>query len=747
MRGWPCPCRYNGGVAWRPAVIPLCLLATSVALAQDAKAPETGLSLDQVKFNVTAGYSGYALPVANSAVGRSFAQGGGLAWQIGRNMSVVPVRLDIEHRFPFAFRGRVEITSAHGYAREEDPLGHMTLYEQELLVPPSVPTSLYFAPRVCPPSRPGAPVRLVVKIYQAGSRFPSQQLSLTVTQLEPAYLYSLYLDGPRGAVYSDAVNAGNRLQLALPYDTPVDPSVYESMHYIIATERQMVTGLPLAARDFAFVIADMRQAAHWPQAEQTALAEFLIGGGHLCLFNASGTWQGLDLAQGPQEVGRGLLIPVAGGLAEARRELASWLEGELSEFVLLSGGRMEGQSLGGSPASGLLRAGIGFDQDPPYGQRRELADVVSYRPGYLNPVWIYRETCLGGSLEPWDFPEFCLDSQRVGQDNLFILALREGSRGVRLAPLANSVRPPRRLPWASALLMFLMPVAVLISGVRLRARFAVPLGAALLLSLGTFGWCTTRPAGPRAVREVLIDADLRLPQAIRRELDAGMFAPGEPLSMPVPKGAILRRVNWQDPGDWRLSVDRQGERWTAQSGTGYVALALEGAEDSPPKWPVAVQVRRLDARRVELTCDTSRLGAGQRCYLLCRGGTLVIPGGEREVRTYLDLPVLPVKPGRDRLLALARVFARVGMDVGAGEAIANDEAESALRDLLLEGWPEVAGAPPARLGWAGLLQNPLGLRAVMGNQGVLLMPLKTDLGAKEATASFARLTLPLEGVR
>lgn len=733
-------------MAWRPAVILLCLLATSVALAQDGKEPEGGLPLGAVSFNVTAGYSGWALPVANSAVGRSFAQGGGLAWQIGRNMSVVPIRLEIEDRFPSAFRGRVEITSAHGYAREEDPLGHMTLYEQELLVPPSVPTSLYFAPRVCPPSRPGAPVRLVVKIYQAGSHFASQQQSLTVTQLEPSYLYSLYLDGPRGAVYSDAVNAGNRLQLALPYDKP-DPSVYESMHYVIATERQMVTGLPLAARDFAFVIADMRQAARWPAAEQAALSEFLIGGGHLCLFNASGTWQGLDLAHGPQEVGRGVLIPVAGGLDDARRELASWLEGELSEFVLLSGGRMEGQSLGGSPASGLLRAGIGFDQHPPYGLRRETADVVSYRPGYMNPVWIYRETCLGGSLEPWDYPEFCLDSQQVEQDNPFILALREGPRGVRLAPLANSVRPLRRLPWASALLMLLMPVAVLISGMRLRARFAVPLGAAVLLGLGTFGWCTTRPAEPRAVREVLIDADLRLPQAIRRELDAGMFAAGEPLVMPVPPGAIVRRVNWAEPGDWRLSTGRQGERWTAQSGTGYMALALEGAEDSPPKWPVAVQVRRLDARRVELTCDTSRLGAGQRCYLLCRGGTLVIPGGEREVRTYLDVPVLPVKPGMDRLLALAGTFTRAGMDAEHGADLAYTEAQAALSDMLGEGWPEVAVDPLYRLGWAGLLRNPLGLRAMMGNQGVLLIPLKTDQSAKEATASFARLTLPLEGMQ
>ena len=304
------------------------------------------LGIGALQITVDAGYDQFALPVANAALAREWASASGLAWQVAYNSSLVPVRMDIEHRQARALRGRIEVSTEYGYAAEESATAQPVVVTREFLVPPSVPTSLTLLPRVCPPSVSGGTVTLDFRVYLRDLPQPQFEQRLEVVQLEPAHLYSLYLTEP-GSVDRDVINAGNHLGLTSPAgmsgkDTLFPPEMLQSRHYTIACDRRQVTLAPLAARDFAFVIADAGAVRSWPEEEQDGLAAYLIGGGYLCLFNAEGTWHGLDLSRGAMPVGRGNLLPVAGGYTAARREVTGWLEGELAEFVLWCEGRQDG---------------------------------------------------------------------------------------------------------------------------------------------------------------------------------------------------------------------------------------------------------------------------------------------------------------------------------------------------------------------------------------------------------------------
>lgn len=737
-------------------VIMLCLSSAFAQLPAPATGTPGTLPQDWWSFNITAGYSGYALPVANSGLGRNWAaqadRASGLTWQIGRNISVVPVRLDIVNRAPNAFKGRIEIVSAHGYAREEDPLGHLTYFSREIIVPPGIPTTLVMAPRVCPVSEPGQPVRLLVRLYRAGAQESMQELSLTVTQLEPYYLYSLYLDGPEGAIYRDAVNPRNKLQLRLRSEPTIEDSFYQSANFTLTAERQWVTKLPLAARDFAFVLADLQRVKAWPRDEQEALVQFMLGGGHLCLFNAGAAqWLGLPLRQGPQEVARGRLLPVAGGILEARQQIVSWLEGEIEELVLWGGGSSGGQGLATSDAAALLQSRLRLDL--PFAKQQQ-GPFISRRQGYMHPVWIYRETCLAGAIEPWDFPEFVLPDQNVQRNNPALRqALANRSSGAP-APLVNFTLPSRGRPALLLVLLGLALGAVLARGTRLPRYGAAGLALAALGAGGAL-WSLAAAQPGRVQHLQLLDQDARCAAVSTcRELLAAQAGSAGTLSLPLESDPVIRRVQWEQPGSWSVEQSRTQAAFQAWTGADFLSVAADASLSLEQPANNMLSASRVSPGRYRVRLGTLDALPNEFCYLIFRNGVMPVPGGRNQLEIELEQPPVTVTPGWARLRALAAAQnAYGGLDLTLGVALG--ESQLLLRDLLAQQWPgwmtgtHTFGPPRPQMKtvWSGLLQEPQLRRGMLGNQIILLAPVavKQAQEPQVRVTRIQRLALPLAG--
>jgi len=738
------------------------MVVVFAAFAAEPPPPQRQLSLGEIRIEPTAGYAGFAFPVANSelarnwaapadssAPGPSWAAKGVLAWQVAYNYSTVPLRVDIEHRFPFAFRGRIEVLTGYGYAREESPHGQITLYSRDVVVPPSVPTTIMLAPRVCPPASPGSPVRLQVRITQlsqSGKQLAKSSTEpVTVTQLEPAHLYSLYLDGPSGQYALDVINPGNELQLALPKDPPLDPGILSTNHYIIPVERQQVTLLPLAARDFAFVIADYAAVSAWPAVEQAALVQFMLGGGHLCLFNAGAAgWQGLKLAGGVQQVGRGWLVPVSGDFTSARQAIKDFLGGELTEFTLWAGGSSRGRAL----YIAVFSEGLGHSVDLKsiYALQTDLQEPLSHQRGFLHPLWLYREACASGALEPWDYPEFSLSRPDAVQSNSN-LSTALTQRQISLTPLAQLAVAKRRMPPALPLLLAALPLFSVLAGLGLRPRWLYPVLAVLSLVSGAGWWWFSEPLKPPDVELTLYDVDARCTPAVARGLTAAFADRSGARQLPLADAALLRRVSWNPPGMWQVEQTSDIVSWHGQRGGPYIALSHDTPLAPGPQLPVRCTVKRTAGGVLNLDFDTRALPADQQCYLLSPLGWTVLPGGRESLRLELEIPAMPVAPGYERLAAWDALYRARPASVPGYQPVEVGEGDTALRlACATDSAPASAAGKLERLGLAGLLQNPSGLRAMAASQCVLFAPLPAAASGtdSERKAAFVRLTIALE---
>ena len=736
----------------RRLLLSLVLLIAALGCCADAHA-QSELAPGELRMSITEGYGGYALPVANAALGRNWAAESGLEWQVAYNYSVIPLRLDILHRFPFAFRGRIEITTAHGYAREEDPLGHFAITTREILIPPSVPTSVMLAPRVSPPSQPGSLTHLLVKVYQAEFKVPLKEFEVSVVQLEPAWLYSLYLDGPGREVYLDEVNEDNKMQLAFPDEPEISELVLESKHYTIGVDRRQVTLLPLAARDFAFVAADLSAVATWPIGEQEALVAFMLGGGRLCLFNTAGaTWR-LPLAKGPRHVGRGWLIPVAGDFAAAREEMEDWLAGELTEFVLWAGGTSAGRGLGELLATESLKRQL-------RGQRASRGDdlismlsgdgVLSHQPGFLHPIWIYRETCSLNAVEPWDYPEFTTAGQDLLANKNLLQVLRSTEKSkISLIPLAHLTKPARKFPPELLLLAMLIVGSPMFVYWPWRRRWTAMLLASLAIAASGWLWLSVQPQLAPPVRLVLTDGDVHSTVSVRRELVAGILSREGLRQLPIPGDAVLRHISWENPGAWRWDTswlwdkERNGSVWRGEGQGQYIALATDSQSQGAPHWPVWVETERVGPERVRISVNTSGLAAEDQCYLLTPLGWRIIRGASGTFTQEISLPEMPLRPGRERLFAWEHLYET--WNQGFQKTLVGAEY-FALQQIIIRSVHsnETAGALE-QLGLLALIQNPTMLRGLLHNQGMLIVPLGS--GAEQSgavTARFLRLTFSLE---
>ena len=719
----------------------LALLITLLTGGSQAQGGGLGLGALEISY-LGAGYRGYALPVANWSLARQWAEGSGLDWQAAYNSSIIPVRMDLTHRQARALTGRLEVVTRDGYTREEDPLRHEAVTTREFLVPPSVPTSVVLTPRVCPAAEAGGILELTVRLYLGDSTQPQFEQRLEVMQLEPAHLYALHLDGAPG-IDIDVINPGNHLELEPPLRNPEQPlfppEMLSSAFYTISCLPGQVTLAPLAARDFAFVFADAARVREWPEEEQAGLAQFVVGGGHLCLYNAAGAWQGLSLDNGPGQTGRGVLLPVAGGFPAARGEVVTWLEGELTEFVLWCGGRAGGWATPNLVALDGLAARVpGIQQANTPWLRGD--GPVARRAGYLHPVWIYRETCRQAALEPWDFPEFTSVKRDIILNNRNLAPLNDRDNPPGLRPFALCVTESRGWPAHLGWLFLVLPLAFLSGGVSRRHWWPGLVLAAAALGLGLSWWLATGPVPVPSLGAVLVDAAEGCDAATARLVQAAQPSHRGSIRLEVPDGSQVRRTGG-NPVDWRLTGDNHGASWSCTDARSNLVLVVDTPREAVEP-PVRVTGRHREGRRLRLVLDTRGVPADRECYLVHPLGSQVVPGGRERVAVEIEVPRIPVRPGRERLAVLEDWLApRLTADLGNLSRIGVSQPDLLRYLARFPGGDAAAGAVD-RLCWLGLCQNPLGLRGVAGGQGVVFAPLPGE--AASAERGYLRFTFPLE---
>jgi hypothetical protein len=712
------------------------------------------LQLGEIAFRAYPGYRdelddvAYAFPMGNAALGRDWAGTGPLQWQLAYGYSVVPVLVKIKHRYPSAQHVRVEVLSAHPYAREEllsyagpdtpeDLSRQLAIFSGEMLVPPSVPTDFVITPRYVPEAQPGTSVHMKVLLYFNHSLKPSWSQDLDVVVMDPAHLYFLNLDGPLEPPEELSINARNELDLKYDGKNRLDPSILTSMLYGIPIKRAVFTGAPLAARDFAFVTADAEQLAGWPEEEQLALETFMLAGGRLCLYNMQQPWREFDNADTP--VGRGFLLAVAGPYEDARQAMQGWVEGELEEFTLLTGGSVRGRFANSSKGNPLF-GNFGLRLEQVYGSDELTGIIPARRPGFLHPVWLSRELSSDNAVEPWDFPEYQLRQPRSSGVQRAGMALSSGIANTRPAELAllDAVVPRRPYPLLLLATLGCMLAAMLMLA-RIRRRHLLPgILACMLLSL--LPWMLLTPLQYRPVSLLLLDRDLRSQSAGSRSLNVLLSHSNGNSSLEMPADALIRRVVWTPPGSFYQDRLRGASEFTGRGEAQSVNLYVDAAVSPAPQFPVGIEMQNR-AGRISLKLDTSGLPAGQFCLLQSALGYQTIAGGQPSVTLQLNPGPLPVRPGLERIEAIR------AMHVG-GPGQGEDPSLTLFGSMLASLQRSLSTEQPgslAQICWSGLLRQPTGLLGANRNQLVLVVVDPdlngTDAGIQEITVQ--RMCIPI----
>ncbi|MEZ5337276.1 MAG: hypothetical protein R3F46_03345 [bacterium] len=748
-----------------PLSLLLVLLLGAAALAQDTplsmpddaviegRAPADGPVQGGIITRALVGYRdelhdlAYAFPVGNAALGRDWATGRDIKWQLAHNYSVVPVLLEVVNSNPSAQLVRIEVYSTHPYAREElHALGEsspqissrqLAVFSQEILVPPGLPSHVVVTPRYIPDLPPLSQVNLLVQTYLGDRLLDSEQLDVIV--LDPAHLYYLHLDGPPGDPEELAINPGNGLQLAGGRRMDFDPSVLSTLMYGMSVDRRVFTGAPLAARDFAFACVDAEAARGWPEEEQLALESFMLAGGRLCLYNMQADWRGYA-AGIDSNVGRGYLLAVTGEYFAAQQAMQDWVAGELEEFTILCGGSVRGERLRGNTGDSVF-AGYGLELESVYGSDPLTGTLPCRRPGWLHPVWLYRELASDGATEPWDFPEYQLRRPRSSSEIGTGMAL-DTARDVRnqqQAALLDAAVPPRPWPWQLATVLLLGCGALLLLP-RQRGRRQWLSALPLLLLLGGT-WLSVRPVDFQPVRLRLLDRDLRSPVAGSRGLSVLLSDSRGRSGLAMPPGTLLRRVDWTPPGRFR----QDGERGqTSFSGTGSaesVNLHVDSSLPEPPAFPLQVEMHE-EAGRTRFVIDSSGLSPGQSCVLQTPLGYQLIRASQQPLSVVVSHAGLPQQPGLERILRIHEIHSDSSNGNASQAAMFDAMLSSLRRDLRRLRPGSLSG-----ICWDGLLRQPNGLLGANQNQAVLMvveeLPQPVAGGVQEFTVQ--RLCLPLGG--
>jgi hypothetical protein len=729
----------------------------------DSRAQEDPLGTARIE--IVAGYEtaygNYCLPVANSGLGRKAAADGNLEWQLASNYSVVPVFVRLSHRQSIAMTGHVEVVSSQPYYLEEAAGMHSMTMRRKYVAPPGVPITISMAPRVAPRAAPGQPVTLEVRIFKEGLRRPFATHQVKATQLEPAHVYSLLITGDEQLTVPLASTVDISRRATLPKfivenKTPPYMGLLSMNHYLLPVARDTVTELPLAARDFAFVCVNAAAAQSWPPHEQAALVQYALAGGHLCLYNSNRNTKLASLkGLGTQPLGRGYLIAEPGGLDAAQRTMDRWLTGELEEFALWMYGSVDEQR-------------IYFEQGEGRYNLRDLSQIFldltelyqgpepTRMAGYLNPIWLYREACRAGAVEPWDFPEFTVpfkitrpSTLRYERDpvlqNWNFAWLAQQLRDVSIKPLRDQSQPQRSLQ--RGLVSVVLTVAVtLLAGLwalftprRSLAAAGLGLGMALL---GCAAWATVRPVAMPEMRLVLVDADVGTAECVERMLSAEA---GGTSATTLDTLDLVRFARSDSPGEIDVALSSVSAARAepdaitkVSSSASFLNVASEGICDpaASRKWPVRLWATEARGETV-VHLDTSGLAAGTSAVLVTPDGPEVIPAGQADHTTLLSTRLPQVVPGDERLMAWQARYRRAAQRFGAWQG--TPDSLAMLRLAVTDSGLFKTESELTRLGWTGLLQSIGGARAFIGNQCWVYC----ELGGSEHEARFLRLTLAL----
>jgi hypothetical protein len=762
---------------FQPESMCLLILIAGMLLLQGsapALADDDLLQPGELQIQIKSGYAGYALPIANSALARrwtgsrdtnneaQWASGGGLSYQLAYDYSTVPVAVKIEHRRPEAFSGRIEVLSAHGFHSSEGNGGNFCIASHEFVAPPSVPVEFCLAPRCCPPSAPGQPLRLLVRLFQRGISKPIREFEQRVIQLEPAHLYSIALDAPDDLVIEQFLNESNRLDYKIELQDELDSTIYSSRHYIFSCERSSLCGQPLAARQFAFVFVSFPEVQKWSVRDQQSLLAYVMGGGRLFVYGAApkSNLQSVDLRP-LCRLGRGILLSSPDTLDAAAKVAASWLEGELAEFVLHAGGRVGGRRLNDQTLNTYLRTNINIDL--PYGipvMEPGLTVVpLSHRSGYLHPLWLKRSASDLAALEPWDYPEFTQQASSLPDLNANLKLAALNARTDRFPRnLQGQLAGDRSLPYGYLILLSL--ACILCGGLLLRDRsgsfvFISLTAASVLLTGGGRVILTAQPTGTQQLRLNLIDCDVDCPVSVSRTV-VSCDEHGESISLELTPSSLVRRIDSDASPAWHQQSfgpntapdGKHDDVLLIQSGASRLAVRSDAVHNHAPN-NVTMRSRRRSPSDIELEITCPGLPNGQLMVLQSSLGWQALRSSQTAQWVNLRLPSLQTEPGLEHQLDLQRLVSRRGFRFGSSRNPQSAEAVSLLVQLLNGGWTDelTTGSERAdllRLGWIGILQDPLLGRGLPVGQAVLFYALPAEEGSKSNSADWVRLTVDLE---
>jgi hypothetical protein len=755
----------------------LLLLVAATALLIPGQGASQEDPQGTARIEISAGYEtaygNFCLPVANSGLGRQAADGGNLEWQLASNSSVVPVFVTISHRQSIAMTGHVEVVSSSPYYAEESPGLHTMTMSRNFIAPPGVPITVAMAPRVAPVATPGQAVALEVRIYREGMDRPIGTYQVQATQLEPAHVYSLLIDGASelGPPYASTVDISKYSSLPgfmLQDKSPPYAGMLSLNHYLLPISPASFTSLPLAARDFAFVCVNARAATLWTPEQQAALEAYALAGGYLCVYNTAGIEKLSTLTlQNSHQYGRGVVLICLGGLESARTLMDSWLRGEMEECTLWLYGSVHGQSFFPNGDEGRFAT---RDFNQPALDLREIYTGTdpTHSAGYLNPIWLYREACRPGAVEPWDYPEFNVPYRlsrpatlRPGRNPLVqnwnLAWVAQQVNGMAVKPLRDlsqarrTIGAPSYVMLASSCLILLL---LLLAMFKPRATVVLSLGA-LIASLALLGgWLTVKPSPAKQTKLNLIDADISTGSCVRRSLTAlPIRAPGR---ADLESLDNLRLIRSEQLGNISMLLSEAGpqtgannSRTTIASRGTFLTAASDGicADDAHNTWPVRIsKTRRGDETTIHV--DTTSLKESY-AVLFTPNGTVLVPAGLADFTTNFLTPRVSLLPGGDRLQAWreyyrrgSRQFGHFGEGNAFGPWSGVPDSFTVLRMVASDAAAFKAPNDLSRLGWSGLLQTVGGVRAFMGNQCWIYCELEHD----QNSADFLRLTLSLDSV-
>ncbi len=383
--------------------------------------------------------------------------------------------------------------------------------------------------------------------------------------------------------------------------------------------------------------------------------------------------------------------------------------------------------------------------------KSEDPEIPSHRPGYLHPVWIYREACRSGALEPWQGPEFLVNEPGAWRFSEALRLSIGANAQNSIDPLAYAASAPRELPRGYILLALLLPGLLVAAGLIRQLRLWAP-----LLAIACFGglawqWWHASPPLSRPIQLTVVDAEMNVETTTKRTLSATEAGWGGAVRLPLAPEPLVRHISWRNRdaqwagGDWALDFSTDEPQFGGSGGGSFAAVVWDAPGAPDRKVPAAMSARRLENGNIQVVVDGRTLHPGRRSYLLTPVGWFVLQPRNSPSVIELELPAPPVIPGKARLLSWQRAFtnwyerfSRQGTPVVGETAVLLRQVQEDHEDGNLSHAQYYA--------LLGALQQASGHRGVLANQLVLFCLLGTDNADAGSSAEVLRLTLSLEGL-